>query len=152
MNVEQLAQKQKNKIIKLAEKGLAPVDVATAIGLTPAQYAETTTNDEHPFNTIYWTAKVKYITQLHDAALDLIKHGTDESVKLKTIEYLTNEHNKVAEHKRLAVGYTNIKKLYELIRKQKDLNAITLKENGKNVAAPTTQKARRKKAIKILNG
>ena len=131
MNVEQLVQSQKKKIIELAEKGLAPIDVATAIGMTPAQYAETSTNDEHPFNTIYWTAKVKYITQLHKAAIDLIKHGTDDAVKFKIIEYLTNEHNRAVEHKRLVVGYTNIKKLYELIRKQNYSKAITLTETGK---------------------
>ncbi|MCL2005825.1 MAG: hypothetical protein FWG73_06635, partial [Planctomycetaceae bacterium] len=90
--------------------------------------------------------------QLHEAALDLIKHGTDEVVRFKAIEYLTNEYNKAAEHKRLAVGYTNIKKLYELIRKQNDSKASSITETGKNVAAPRAQKERRKKAMKMFNG
>ena len=130
--IETLIRRKKKKIEELAEKGLLPADVATAIGLTPAQFAQICTDDDHPFNTIYWAAKVKHIDRLRAAAISIIENGTDEAVKAKLIEYLTNEHNTAVENKRLAVGFTNIKKLVSLIRKQKDEKAINRTEGALN--------------------
>jgi|GEM_PF-3927849 len=135
--LEALVRRKKKKIEELAAKGHSPVDVGTAIGLTPAQYAQVSTDDEHPFNTIYWTAKITFINRLRDAAVDIVENGKDEAVRMKVIEYLTNEHNLAAENKRLAVGYTNIKKLYALIRKQNDKTEISKTESA--LGSPTLQ-------------
>ena len=118
--LETIIKRKRKKIEELAEKGLLPADVCTAIGLTPAQFAQINADDEHPFNTIYWAGKTKHIDRVRTAAIDIIENGTDESVKFKLIEYLTQEHNTALENKRLTVGYTNIKKLVSLIRKHKD--------------------------------
>ena len=151
--IEKLIRRKKKKIEELAEKGLLPADVATAIGLTPAQFSQIITDDEHPFNVIYWVAKVKHIDRLRTAAIEIIENGTDEAVKCKLIEYLTNEHNTAVENKRLAVGFTNIKKLVSLIRKQKDEKAINRTEGA--LGSPlivASQQRRTKKAKEIFDG
>jgi len=150
--LETFIRRKKKKIEELAEKGFLPCDVATAIGLTSAQLAQINTDDEHPFNTIYWTAKIKYVDRLRATVLDLIENGKDEVVKLKAIEYLANEHNVAAENKRLTVGYTNIKKLVSLIRKQKDAKAITLMETGRGCSKALKQNQRQQKAKEIFDG
>jgi hypothetical protein len=118
MKTETRVEKNKEKIQELAGKGLTPTEVATAIGFAPAQFAQILNEDDHPFNTIYWAAKVEYGERLRTAALDIIARGTDDNVKAKLLELLIHEHNKMLENKRLVTGYTNIKKLMSIVRNQ----------------------------------
>jgi len=103
VTTEAQAEKNRAKIHDLAAKGLAPAEVATAIGFSPAQFAEILNNDDHPFNVIYWNAKVEYGEQLRTAALDIILTCSDAGVKAKLLEFLMQENNKMLENKRLVI-------------------------------------------------
>ena len=68
---DRIAPKQKKTIVALAKKGCTISEVATAIGFTQGQMAHILEDESHPFNVIYWNAKVEYTQRLRDCAMDI---------------------------------------------------------------------------------
>ena len=57
---DRIAPKQKKTIGALARKGCTISEVGTALGFTQGQMALILEEESHPFNVIYWNAKVEY--------------------------------------------------------------------------------------------
>ena len=115
-----LTDKQKAKIRTLARQGCSINEVGTALGFTQGTIAQILEDENHPFNTTYWQAKVRYARQLRDLAMNLAKTSEDDAVRAKVLEFLTKENSEAFENKRLHSGYTNIRKLVGLVRQQFD--------------------------------
>ena len=115
---DRIAPKQKKTIVALAKKGCTLNEVATALGFTQAQMALIFEDESHPFNVIYWSAKVEYTQRLRDCALEVAERCDDPAVRGKMIEFLAKENSTAFENKRLHTGYTNIRKLLSLVRQQ----------------------------------
>ena len=122
MNTDVLTAQRKRKIGSLARKGCSINEVGTALGFTQGQVAQILEDENHPFNTAYWQAKVKYAQRLRDLALSLAETSEDDSVKAKMLEFLAKENSEAFENKRLHTGYTNIRKLLSLVRQQFEQN------------------------------
>jgi transcriptional regulator with XRE-family HTH domain len=116
--IDTIARKQKETIATLTRKGCSISEVATALGFTQYQLTQILEEESHPFNVVYWNAKVEYTQRLRDFALDIAEHSEDASVRAKMVEFLAKENSEAFEHKRLHTGYTNIRKLLSLVRQQ----------------------------------
>ena len=116
--IDLITTKQKNKIKTLAERGCSIHEVGTALGYTEGQFAAILENEHHPFNQAYWQAKVKFAQRLRDLALKIAETSEDDAVRAKIVEFLSKENSEAFENKRLYTGYTNIRKLFTLLRGQ----------------------------------
>jgi deoxyribodipyrimidine photolyase len=114
----------------LAQKGCTMSEVGTAFGLTQNQMAEILEDENHPFNSVFWDAKIAYTQKLRDIAIDIAENGDDVAVRARMVEFLAKENSTAFENKRLHTGYTNIKKLLSLVRQQ------FIDENGKIHRSP----------------
>jgi hypothetical protein len=116
--VDTITPKQKRIVIALAQKGCTISEVGTALGFTQGEMAHILEDESHPFNVIYWNTKIEYTKRLRDFAMDIAEHGDDVAVRAKMVEFLAKENSEAFENKRLHTGYTNIKKLLSLMRRQ----------------------------------
>jgi hypothetical protein len=140
--IELLTNAQKTKIKTLAHQGCSIHEVGTALGFTQGQVAQILDNEHHPFNIIYWQAKVRYARRLHDLALKLAENSEDESVKARMLEFLAKENSDAFENKRQHTGYTNIRKLVSLVRSQFEQNP----DGSKNLKVVKRNQVRVRKA------
>ena len=100
----------------LAKKGCTISEVGTALGFMQNQLAQILEEESHPFNVVYWNAKVTYTERLRDFAMEIAEHSEDAAVRAKMVEFLAKENTEAFENKRLHTGYTNIRKLSLLVR------------------------------------
>ena len=115
---DRIAPKQKKTIVALAKKGCSISEVGTALGFSQGQMAHILEDESHPFNVVYWNAKVEYTQRLRDFAMDIAENSDDPAVRAKMVEFLAKENSTAFENKRLHTGYTNIRKLLSLMRSQ----------------------------------
>ena len=120
--IDLITTKQKTKIKTLAEKGCSIHEVGTALGYTEGQFAAILEEEHHPFNQIYWQAKVKFAGRLRDIAVKIAETSEDDAVRVRIIEFLAKENSEAFENKRQHTGYTNIRKLLSLVRQQFEMN------------------------------
>ena len=116
--IDKISRKQRASIETLAKKGCTISEVGTALGFTQSQLAQILEEESHPFNVVYWNAKVAYTERLRDFALDIAERSEDDAVRARIVEFLAAENSKAFENKRLHTGYTNIRKLLSLVRQQ----------------------------------
>jgi len=116
--VDKITGKQKKTIVAMARKGCTISEVGTALGFTQGQMAHILEDENHPFNVIYWSTKVEYTQRLRDFAMEIAENGDDVAVRAKMVEFLAKENSEAFENKRLHTGYTNIRKLLSLVRRQ----------------------------------
>ena len=85
--IDVLTDKQKAKIRVLARQGCSINEVGTALGFTQGTIAQILEDENHPFNTTYWQAKVRYARQLRDLAMNLAKTSEDDAVRAKILDF-----------------------------------------------------------------
>ena len=141
--VDRITGKQKKTIGALARKGCTISEVGTALGFTQGQMALILEDESHPFNVIYWNAKVEYTQRLRDFAMEIAESSDDPAVRAKMVEFLAKENSTAFENKRLHTGYTNIRKLLSLVRQQ------FVDENGE---LQYVRKPQRKRISKEVSG
>ena len=147
--IDILTAKQKREIGTLARKGCSIHEVGTALGFTQGQVAIILEDENHPFNAIYWKAKVQYAKRLRDLAMKIAESSDDDAVRAKMLEYLAKENTDAFENKRLHTGYTNIRKLLSLVRQQFEMNP----DGSKNPKAIERNRSRirRENAKEVLD-
>jgi hypothetical protein len=140
---DSLSRKQKATIESLAQKGCSINEVGTALGYTANQLAQILEDEDHPFNVVYWNAKMAYTRRLRELAMNIVENSSDDAVRAKILEFLTKENSVAFENKRLHTGYTNIRKLLSLVRQQ------FVDEEGNRCGSPLAHRMKKFRQKKI---